>query len=103
MESVSQKYKAMSEIFKDLSKQRAPPESQQKAKVKKDPNAPRKPLSGYMLFSVDMRDKVREKHPQISQQDVSRELGVLWKAISEKEKQVCSDYAFIWLHLIGSG
>lgn len=34
-----------------------------KSKVEKDPNAPKKPLSAYMMYCADMRDEVKKENP----------------------------------------
>jgi hypothetical protein len=35
-------------------------------KAKKDPNAPKRPLSAYMFFSQDQRATVKEENPEAS-------------------------------------
>ncbi|PVU89655.1 hypothetical protein BB561_005243 [Smittium simulii] len=56
-------------------------------KAPKDPNAPRRPLSSYIMFCNDNRDKVRDQHPGISSQDISKILGEMWNSISDSEKK----------------
>ena len=55
-------------------------------KKEKDPNAPKRPLSTYMIFSAEMRAKVKEENPDFSITDVAKELGVRWKSIADDEK-----------------
>jgi len=62
------------------------PRTQQTKKKKKDPNAPKKPLTAYMLFSNQMREKVKQDNPNITFPDVGKELGRLWKETTDKEK-----------------
>jgi predicted GIY-YIG superfamily endonuclease len=50
------------------------------AKKEKDPNAPKKPLSGYMLFC----DRTRKAAPTMSY--TATQLGELWKALSDERK-----------------
>jgi len=50
-------------------------------KPMKDPNAPKKPLSAYFLFSQDERLKVKAEYPDYSITDVAKELGRRWAAI----------------------
>jgi hypothetical protein len=77
-------------------------------KGKKDPNAPKRGLSAFMLFSQDKRASVKEENPDatfgtpfystfspMSNQDNSvnsgqlgKLLGEAWKNLSEKEKAV---------------
>ena len=50
------------------------------------PQKPKKPLSGFLLFSREMRPKVRADDPGISFADMSKRLGELWRGLSEEEK-----------------
>ena len=44
-------------------------------KKKKDPNAPKQPLSAYFIFSSEERLKVKNEHPSYSICEVAKELG----------------------------
>lgn len=57
-------------------------------KAKKDPNAPKKCLSGFMHFSNDHRTKVKEANPEASFGEVGRLVGEAWKGLNEKAKAV---------------
>ncbi|KAK9702220.1 Alpha-ketoglutarate-dependent dioxygenase alkB 4, variant 2 [Basidiobolus ranarum] len=57
-------------------------------KAAKDPNAPKKPFTPYILFCNDERDTIRKKFPKYTSQQISRELGVAWKGLSEDDKAV---------------
>ena len=58
-------------------------------KKKKDPNAPKQPLSAYFIFSSEERLKVKNEHPSYSICEVAKELGRYgWAVI-----QVLSDSA----------
>jgi hypothetical protein len=59
-----------------------------KAKAPKDPNAPKKPLGAYMLFSKDMRKVVMEENPSAGFGEVGKILGAKWKECDEKTKKV---------------
>ena len=57
------------------------------AKAKKDSKPKsKKPLKGFMLFSKEMRPKVRADDPGISFADMSKRLGELWRGLSDAEK-----------------
>jgi len=56
-------------------------------KAMKDPNAPKKPLSAYFLFSQDERVKVKAENPDYSITDVAKELGRRWATINPALKQ----------------
>ena len=61
------------------------------SKKGKDPNAPKRPMSAYMLWLNANREKIKSDHPGISITDLSKKAGELWKAMSEEKKEVgCS-------------
>ena len=53
----------------------------------KDPNAPKKPLSAYFLFSQEERLKVKAEFPDYSITEVAKELGRRWATIDPAIKQ----------------
>jgi len=52
----------------------------------KDPNAPKKPMSGYLFFNKEMRAKVKEEMPEEKGPAITKELARRWKELSEKKK-----------------
>merc|ERR1712037_1048742 len=56
-------------------------------KPMKDPNAPKKPLSAYFLFSQEERLKVKAEFPDYSITEVAKELGRRWATIDPTVKQ----------------
>jgi hypothetical protein len=56
-------------------------------KPMKDPNAPKKPLSAYFLFSQEERLKVKEENPDFSITEVAKELGKRWANLDPNLKQ----------------
>jgi len=56
-------------------------------KKKKDPNAPKQPLSAYFLFSQEERLKVKNEHPSYSICEVAKELGKRWADMAPEVKQ----------------
>jgi len=59
-----------------------------KAKKVKDPNAPKKGMSAFMLFSNDQRNKIKADNPELSFGEIGRKVGEAWKALTDKQKQV---------------
>lgn len=58
-----------------------------KTKPKKtDPNAPRKPYSAYIRFSNSVRETVKQQHPEMSPNDVSREVAKRFKELPSEER-----------------
>lgn len=58
-----------------------------KPKKKKDPNAPKQPLSAYFIFSTEERVKVKESNPHYSICEVAKELGRRWAEMDPQVKQ----------------
>lgn len=56
-------------------------------KRKKDPNAPKRPPSGFFLFCSDFRPKIKSTNPGISIGDIAKKLGEMWNNLSDGEKQ----------------
>lgn len=54
---------------------------------KKDPNAPKKPQSAYLIFCNDNRSKVKEENPDIKATDVMKRLSEMWKDVKEDKKK----------------
>ena len=63
-------------------------EKPSRKKRKKDPLAPKLPLSSFMEFGKQERVKVLSELGNISIGDVGRELGKRWRALSKEEKDV---------------
>lgn len=55
-------------------------------KRRKDPNAPKKWKTGYILFCVDQRDKLKAENEGLSATEITSRLGALWKNLTEKDK-----------------
>jgi len=56
-------------------------------KATKDPNAPKRPLSAFFLFSQDERPEIKKKSPSMSVGDISKEIGNKWKKVSDDTKK----------------
>jgi len=56
-------------------------------KKKKDPNAPKQPLSAYFIFSTEERLKVKDENPNFSICEVAKELGRRWADMDPAVKQ----------------
>ena len=53
---------------------------------KKDPNAPKKARSAYILFCSENRAKLQKKSPELNTTQLVSKLGEMWKSASDKEK-----------------
>uniref|UniRef100_G3RWH5 HMG box domain-containing protein n=1 Tax=Gorilla gorilla gorilla TaxID=9595 RepID=G3RWH5_GORGO len=57
------------------------------AKKKKDPNASKRPLSGFFLFCSELGPKIKSTNPAISIRDMAKKLGEMWNNLNDSEKQ----------------
>merc|ERR1719220_1942964 len=51
----------------------------------RDENAPKRPLSAYMLYAASVRAKIVKENPDMEVTDIMREQSVWWKALSDGE------------------
>ena len=57
-----------------------------KFKKRKDPKAPKKPLSGYIHFCNEIRSEITSKYPELKMTQMSHKLGQLWKELPESRR-----------------
>ena len=62
-------------------------------KAKKDPLAPKKGLSPFMIFNKENREKIKTTNPEASFGDIGKLIGTAWKALNEKQKAVYTQKA----------
>lgn len=55
--------------------------------MEKDPNAPKRNLSSYMLYSQAVRPETVSKRPELKAVDIAKLIGEKWNALTDKEKQ----------------
>ena len=67
--------------------------SKKRRKLLKDANAPRAPLTGYVRFLNDHRDKVRSEHPDLPFHEITKILGQQWSNLPQEQKQQYLDEA----------
>ncbi|XDV18509.1 hypothetical protein PO909_024183 [Leuciscus waleckii] len=54
---------------------------------KKDPNAPKRPPSGFFLFCSDHRPQIKAQYPSLGIGDVAKKLGEQWNSLTDSNKQ----------------
>jgi structure-specific recognition protein 1 len=79
MEAWNERKSEVSKLFDSSSTSRS-------SKRKKDPNAPKKWKTGYILFCVDQREKLKNDDTSLSATEITSKLGSMWKSLSEKDK-----------------
>jgi hypothetical protein len=55
-------------------------------RVKKDPSAPKRPMSAFLYFSQGKRAEIKSLRPDIKNTEVSRVLGEMWRNLSDVER-----------------
>lgn len=55
-------------------------------KKTKDPNAPRKPMSSFLLYCRDNRDTLKAEHPDWPYVEITRALAAMWEKAADKGK-----------------
>ena len=58
--------------------------SAKKVRAKKDPNAPKRALSAYIIFAMEEGKKARAEDPSLSATDVMKLMGQRWAACKDK-------------------
>jgi len=53
----------------------------------KDPNAPKRPASSYILFQNEVRKELKERHPELSNADLLSLISEQWKSMSDEQKE----------------
>ena len=56
-------------------------------KKRKDPKAPKKPLTGYLHFCAERRSKLSKKYPTLKMTELSSKLGELWKGLPANKRK----------------
>lgn len=57
----------------------------------KDPTVPKRPMSAFLAFSNHKRKVVRQEHQHLTNADVTRLLGRMWKNLPSEERRVYQD------------
>jgi hypothetical protein len=57
-----------------------------KGKAKRDPLAPKKNLSAFMLFSKENRSKIKDENPEADFGAIGRKVGEAWAKVTDKQK-----------------
>jgi hypothetical protein len=63
------------------------PTGGKRKKAKKDPNAPKRNMSAYFLFSVHIRPTVKTENPEAAFGDIARIISAQYKALKPDERQ----------------
>jgi hypothetical protein len=70
---------------KRKSSSKKPKKKKRSAKKKRDPNLPKRPLSGFFLYLSDHRKAYRDRHPDLPVTDVTKRLSAKWRKLDKAE------------------
>ncbi|XP_063228914.1 high mobility group protein 20A [Bacillus rossius redtenbacheri] len=69
------------------------PKGKKRKKSQRDQTAPRQPLTGYVRFLNDRREKVRAENPNLPFPEITKRLAVEWSQLQADQKQMYLDAA----------
>jgi len=69
-----------------------------KVGVPKDPNAPKRPVTAYIIFSTEVRQKLHSDQPEMGFVELMRHIGGLWNKLPAEDKQVNTSYVKPFCH-----
>ncbi|PPQ81072.1 hypothetical protein CVT25_014535 [Psilocybe cyanescens] len=75
-----------------LSPEEDGPKKRKRNTKPKDPNAPKRPASSYILFQNEVRKELKEQHPTLSNADLLGLISEQWKNMSEEQKAASRTY-----------
>lgn len=55
----------------------------------KDPNAPKRPPSSYILYQNEIRQQIKKEHPEMTNSELLAFISKQWAEMDESEKAVC--------------
>lgn len=56
-------------------------------RAKKDPSAPKRPMSAFLYFSQGRRSQIKAANPEMKNTQVSRILGEMWRNLAEEDRR----------------
>ncbi len=68
-----------------------PPGMSLNPKRKRDPDAPKRPMSAYLSFANKLRGKVKAENSKCTNAQISKILSGMWKAMTEDERKQYKD------------
>lgn len=57
-------------------------------KKKKDPNAPKRPPSSYLMFQNEIRKELKTQHPEIKHSELLTMISKQWAEMTDEQKAV---------------
>lgn len=57
-------------------------------KANRDPNAPKRPPSAYLLFQNEIREEMRQRYKDLTYSEVLGKVSEAWKSLTEEQRKV---------------
>ena len=73
------------------------PKKRKRITKPKDPNAPKKPASAYLLFQNEVRNELKNQHPNLTNSEILLLISDQWKKMTPDQKGVCGIAEFFVL------
>jgi hypothetical protein len=89
--SKGQILKAYEEIKNDISKS-TDKKNKDINKSDRNNNKPKRTLSGYQLFSKDIRSKVKDENPNATPQEITKIIAEKWNYLKGNDKEKYQEY-----------
>lgn len=64
------------------------PKKRKRTTKPKDPNAPKRPASSYIMFQNEVRKAIKELHPDVPNAEIMSMIADQWKQMTDEQKQV---------------
>ena len=74
--------------FSSISQQQPEEKPKVKRTLPRDPNAPKRPPSSYLLFQNDVRAELKAKHPEMRNNELLGAIAKLWGSMPQEQKDV---------------
>jgi len=56
-------------------------------RAKKDPSAPKRPMSAFLYFAQGRRTNLKNEHPDMKNTEISRILGEMWRNATDEDRR----------------
>ena len=71
---------------------------EKKEKKVRDPDAPKRPPSAYLLYQNEVRKAMQAKYPDLAYKEVLGKIAESWGAMTEQDKLVRRRFCQSWTH-----
>ena len=61
-------------------------------KANRDPNAPKRPPSAYLLFQNEIREEMRQRYKDLTYSEVLGKVSEAWKSLTEEQRKVSHSF-----------